>query len=75
MRARERVPYSNAQLRTKLGIADVQWHENRGTIAVWFVMLQSKELLVVEVPSRGTTESSVLKKAAEMLKDRPVRYA
>jgi hypothetical protein len=70
--------HRNTKVMRALGILQVEWRENRGGvgggIAVWEITFRDREPLTVEVPVFGTTETSVLRKAVEMLPDRPVRY-
>ncbi len=64
----------NAKTMLGLGIVDLQFEHNRGTTSVYLLTLLGGENLRVEVPVLGSTDTTVLRKAAELLKDRPVRY-
>jgi len=71
MRAWER----NRKTMRGLGIEKIDWIENKGAAAVHRLTMIDGEEVRVEVPVFGSTEATVLAKAAQMLKDRPVRYA
>jgi hypothetical protein len=64
----------NAKTMLGLGIVDLQFEHNRGTTSIYLLTLLGGENLRVEVPVFGSTDTTVLRKAAEILKDRPVRY-
>lgn len=70
-----KVSQRNAKARRALGIVDLEWEQNRCGMAIWLLTLRNGDSLRVEVAASGTTEASVLKKAAEILRDRPVRYS
>ena len=65
----------NAKIMRGLGIVDLQFEQNRGTTSIYLLTLLGGENLRVEVPVLGSTDTTVLRKAADILKDRPVRYA
>jgi hypothetical protein len=58
-----------------LGIDKIDHIENRGIAAVYRLTMIDGEEVRIEVPVLGSTEATVITKAAQMLKDRPVRYA
>jgi hypothetical protein len=65
----------NAKTMRALGIVDFKFEGNRGIKSVYVLTLRDGERVRVEVPIFGSTDTTVLKQAAELLKDRPVRYA
>lgn len=71
-----KVSKQNAKTMRAFGIVDLKWEQNRGAVSIYALTLGDGTVIRVEVPIFGSTESTVLKKAAEtVLRDRPVRYA
>jgi hypothetical protein len=70
---REPVHRKNARAILALGIVSIEFEKQKGMLAIWRVALISGESFTVETPGLGT-ESTVIRIAAEKLKDRPVRY-
>jgi len=71
-----KVAKQNARTMRAFGIVELKWEQNRGACSIYVLTLSDGTAVRVEVPVFGSTESTVLKKAAEtVLRDRPVRYA
>jgi hypothetical protein len=72
---RERIAVRNARARKGLGIETIEYvRHDSSLLVVWRVTLSGGKSFEVKTPSLGT-ESTVIRLAAQKLKDQPVRYA